>query len=153
MGGGACVGAVDRDALHGRARARGAWFRPIPLPIPLPTPRRTPRPPPHHTSPDPARPTPPQFVDTTPIDAIPGREAPLHAALSRDDSAALAAAAAARAPLTLGEQLAFPSVAAMDYMRSTGIAADGVSRGGGAAKTAPRTQPSSYHALFTTAAF
>ena len=99
------------------------------------------------------RPTPPQFVDTTPIDAIPGREAPLHAALSRDDSAALAAAAAARAPLTLGEQLAFPSVAAMDYMRSTGIAADGVSRGGAAAKTAPRTQPSSYHALFTTAAF
>ena len=89
----------------------------------------------------------------TAIDAIPGREAPLHAALSRDDSAALAAAAAARAPLTLGEQLAFPSVAAMDYMRSTGIAADGVSRGGAAAKTAPRTQPSSYHALFTTAAF
>jgi len=95
----------------------------------------------------------PHTPPATAIDAIPGREAPLHAALSRDDSAALAAAAAARAPLTLGEQLAFPSVAAMDYMRSTGIAADGVSRGGGAAKTVPRTQPSSYHALFTTAAF
>ena len=96
----------------------------------------------------------PHTPPATAIDAIPGREAPLHAALSRDDSAALAAAAAARAPLTLGEQLAFPSVAAMDYMRSTGIAADGVSRGGGAAKaSAPRTQPSSYHALFTTAAF
>ena len=124
-----------------------------PYPSPYTSPYTSPRAPPRTSILTPPRPIPPQFVDTTPIDAIPGREAPLHAALSRDDSAALAAAAAARAPLTLGEQLAFPSVAAMDYMRSTGIAADGVSRGGAAAKTAPRTQPSSYHALFTTAAF